>query len=132
MDEATRIKICGLIAGMLSSDREIHEEEAAFLQRMRVRFELPKGTAIDPATDPDAAVAALRALPAESREQALDLIIEAAAVDGSVSDAERGLLGAVAAVAGVSPEALEERVQAQLAARKPQPFGLAAKQEDDL
>lgn len=132
MDEATRIQICSLVAGVLSSDRQLHEDEAAFLQRMRARFALPKGAAVVPVLDRDEAAAQLGALPEAIRETTMNLLIEAAAIDGAVSAQERAFLGAFAAVVHLDDEELEERLEQHLSARKTQPFGLAAKQEDDV
>jgi uncharacterized tellurite resistance protein B-like protein len=132
MEDSTRIQICSLVAGILFADREIGEEEAAFLQRMRSRFQLPRGTAIEPTVDRDAAIAELRGLPAELRDQTLDLLVGAATADGTVTDTERVFLTGAAKALAIDESALEERLERALADRKPQPFGLAAKQEDDL
>lgn len=132
MDDSTRVKVCSLVAGILFADRDIGEEEATFLQRMRARFQLPRGTAIEPMSDRDVAIAELRGLPAELRDQTLELLVAAAAADGTVSDAEREFLAGAAEALAIDAATLDERLERELASHKPQPFGLAAKQEDDL
>jgi uncharacterized tellurite resistance protein B-like protein len=132
MDDSTRVKVCRLVAGILFADREIEEAEAAFLQRMRARFQLPRGTAIDPVVDHDAAVRELGALAPAQREEALDLLVAAAAADGTVSPAERAWLERAAEALGMEASSLEARIEREIATFKPQPFGLAAKQRDDL
>lgn len=132
MDDSTRVKVCRLVAGILFADREIEEAEAAFLQRMRARFQLARGTAIDPVVDHDAAVRELRALAPALRDEALDLLVAAAAADGTVSPAERAWLERAAEALGMEASSLEARIEREIATFKPQPFGLAAKQRDDL
>lgn len=131
MDEQTRIQVCGLIAGILSSDEDVDIHEAAFLQRIRKRFELPKGTSVPLLVGHDEALAALQGFSDEDQQETLKLLIAAAAVDGKIAPAERSFLGVVADKLGVASEELDERLRKQLVKSKPQPFGFAPLSEDD-
>ncbi|MEM9694828.1 MAG: TerB family tellurite resistance protein [Myxococcota bacterium] len=125
MDLKTRTRVCGLIGGMLSSDDNLQAHEAAFLQNLRQQFEIPRGTAIPPVTDRNRAEADLKALPDEVRNRAVELMVEAAAADGNISEGERAMLHTLAALIGVTPDEMVSRVEQQIAARRPQPFGRA-------
>jgi uncharacterized tellurite resistance protein B-like protein len=107
MDQQMRHQVCELIAGVISSDQEVDEGEADFLQRVRARFGVPKGTEVKPTVDRAEAVAKLAALPAGSRKQVLDLLIQAATVDGKIVPAERELLGALAGEMGIGEDDLD-------------------------
>ena len=131
MDEQTSIEICGLIAGVLSSDQDMHPNEANFLQRVRKRFNVPKGARVEPIVDGAEAVEKLRGFPEDVRAEALELLIQAAASDGKIAPAERILLGVVADELDVDQEELDDRLQKELATSKPQPFGLASSDGDD-
>jgi uncharacterized tellurite resistance protein B-like protein len=125
MDEETSLQICGLIAGVISSDEQMHASEADFLQRVRKSLGLAKGAQVEPVRDRDEAVARLRGFSEEVRAEALDLLIQAAASDGKIAPAERAFLDVVAAELAVDPEELDDRLQAALATSRPQPFRLA-------
>lgn len=131
MDAPTSSKICGLIAGILSSDEDLHPHEAQFLQRMRTRFGLAKGTRIEPIVDHERARATLRGFTPEVRNETLDLLIEAAAADGKIAAAERIYLGVMADELALGQDELDDRLQQQLATSKPQPFGLASSLDGD-
>lgn len=130
MDEATRIQICGLIAGVLSADEHMHASEASFLQRVRTRLGLSKGARVMPVVDRGEAIAKLRAFSEDVRHETLALLIEAAAADGAVVPAERAFLGVVAGELRVGADALDERLAAALADVRPQPFEPAAHDDD--
>lgn len=130
MDQETSQKVVGIIAGVLISDDNIHPHEARFLQRMRERFGLEKGTAVEPIGTSDEATAALRGLPADVQKETLGLVVEAAAVDGHIAIGERIFLDAMAKELGVSGEDVEIMLQKAITASKPQPFEPAAEQAD--
>ena len=131
MDEPTRIQVCGLIAGILSSDQEVDIHEAGFLQRIRKRFGLAKGASVPLTVDPEEAIAKLQGFSDEDQKETLELLIQAAAIDGKIAPAERKFLDVVANKLHVGPDELDGRLQRQLAASKPQPFGPAASSDDD-
>jgi uncharacterized tellurite resistance protein B-like protein len=130
MDEETGSIVCGLIAGVIASDDEMHVNEASFLRRMRDRFGVKPGTQVQPVTDHGEAVAKLGALPDGVRQETLGLLIQAATADGKVAAPERALLGAVAAALQVGEAELDERLQQEIVGSKPQPFGLAESTDD--
>lgn len=131
MDEETSIQICGLIAGVLSADEHMHAHEASFLQRVRKRLGLSAGAKVVPVVDRGEAIARLRAFPEDVRAETLELLIQAAAADGTIAPEERAFLNVVADELQVDHEELDERLQAQIATSKPQPFGLASPRDDD-
>ncbi len=131
MDEPTSIQVCGLIAGILSSDQDVDIHEAGFMQRIRKRFGLAKGTAVPLIGDHDEAVAKLRGFSDEVQQETLELLIQAAAIDGKIADEERSFLDVVAHTLQVEPAELDGRLKRQLALSKPQPFGPAATSDDD-
>src|SRR5690606_38162396 len=96
MDQETAIQICGLIAGVLSADEDMHPHEASFLQRVRQRFALPKGARVTPVVDPARAVEELAGMAEDVRGEAFDLLVQAAAADGKIAPAERTFLSALA------------------------------------
>lgn len=132
MELDTRIQVVSLVGGLLSADDDLEEHEAAFLHRLRVRFQLPKGTAVPPTTNREEAASGLRALPDDVQQEAIGLLIEAAAMDGAVTGEEQAFLQTVAEIVGLDRDELGSRIEQQLVMSKPQPFGLAARQEDDL
>jgi len=131
MDEPTRIQVCGLIAGILSSDEDVNIHEAGFIRRVRQRFELAKGTRVPLIVDHDEAVAKLRGFSDEVRKETLELLIQAAAADGMIMPAERSFLDAIADALQVQRVELEDRLQEQLLMSKPQPFGLDPPSDND-
>jgi len=131
MDEPTSIQVCGLIAGILSSDEDVNIHEAGFIRRIRQRFGLPKGTRVPLIADHDEAVTKLRGFSEEVRKEALELLIQAAAADGMIVPEERAFLDAIAEALQVQQVELEDRLQEQLLMSKPQPFGLDQSQDDD-
>ena len=75
--------MCSLIAGVVCSDGTMSADEREFLKRVMVQCGLPTDTALMPTYREDAA-AELAELPAAVREQTLELVILAAAVDGRI------------------------------------------------
>lgn len=117
MDEAVSRRICSLIAGVMCSDEKMSPEERDFLKRVLTSFGLPTDTALMP-TVADADVAEeLAQLPETTRHQTLELVIQAAAVDGQVVAAERTLIGVIAQQLGVDATEIDQRIQGALSRR---------------
>jgi len=117
MDESTRRKVCRLIAGIVVSDEDLSASEDAFVDRMLDRFGIPRAErdVVFPIIDAGDAAAAIAELPEEVRQEAFGLLIEAAAVDGSIAPEELGYLEAVSDAVGASREELGDRLAAALA-----------------
>lgn len=117
MDQATRQRICRLVAGIVISDDVLDSKEEAFVDRMITSFGLGEANrdVIFPLVDTKEAADEMRQLPREAQDEAFRLLIEAAAIDGEVVPEERAYLKAVAEVLGVSTDETERRLQEQLA-----------------
>jgi uncharacterized tellurite resistance protein B-like protein len=120
MDRELRRKVCGLILGMVVKDGVISDEERTFVRRLVGAFGLSKedGSAIEPITDGEQATETLGSLPVDERRETMDLLIEAAAVDGHVAPAERAHLDAVGRAVGWSPDEVAARVAAIVGAAR--------------
>jgi uncharacterized tellurite resistance protein B-like protein len=118
LDEALRRKVLGLIFGLTVRDGELSDSEIAFMNRMYTAFDIPrdKESWVMPIGDAEEAAAELRAMPEDAQREALLLLIEAAAVDGVIHEAERAYLDVVAAAVGWTTEELEEQIVEKLAA----------------
>jgi uncharacterized tellurite resistance protein B-like protein len=116
MDEAIARRVCRLIAGIVVSDDDLAPKEEAFVDRMLVRFGIPveEREVVFPIIDEGEAVEAIRSLDAPTREEAFGLLIEAAAVDGSIEPEELSYLEAVAEAVGVSRDDLSDRLSEAL------------------
>lgn len=117
MDESQRRRVCQLIAGIVVSDDDLDDNEDVFINRMLEKFSIPleEREVIFPIIDSTEAAAAIMTLPEDVREEAFELLIEAACVDGKVVDEEREYLEKVADTLGLSDE-LDSRIDAQLKA----------------
>jgi uncharacterized tellurite resistance protein B-like protein len=120
MDEEIRRKVCRLIAGIVVSDEDLSPQEDVFVDRMLQRFEIPlaEREVIFPIIDSSDAAAAMRELEPGLRAEAFGLLVEAAAVDGSIAPEELTYLEAVSDVVGVSRDELSDRLSAALKASK--------------
>lgn len=118
MDVELRRRVLGIIFGLTVKDGELSDSEIAFMERTYAAFGVPtdKESWVMPVGDPDEAAEELRAMPDEAREEALTLLIEAAAVDGVIHAAERAYLDVVASAVGWTSDQLEKRIIDQLAA----------------
>ena len=116
MDEALRKKICRLIAGIVVADDDLHEKEDAFLDRMLVKFGIPKEhrEELFPIVDRDEAVAEIKTLPKDIQQETFARLVEAACADGQVVPEERAYLDAVGAAIGIDKKGVEDRVVDQL------------------
>jgi uncharacterized tellurite resistance protein B-like protein len=121
MDEELRRKVCRLIAGIVVSDEDLSPQEDAFLDRMLQRFGIPlsEREVIFPIIDATEAASAIRELPENLRLEAFDLLVQAAAADGSIAPEELGYLEAVAVAVDVSKDLLSDKISEALSnARK--------------
>lgn len=117
VDSETRHNVCRLIAGLVVSDDDFAPEEEAFIERMLKRFDVADRDTIFPIISHDEAAAQMRALPADVQQEALSLLVEAAAADGRVADEERAYLRVVGEVLGLDAAAIEARLSTALAAK---------------
>ena len=119
MDNEQRRRICRLIAGLVVADSELAPEEDAFVDRMLQGFGIPleERDSIFPILDDKEAAAEIRSLPPEVQQQALTLLVQAAAVDGHVVDEERSYIHAVGNAIGVGKDDLDRRMSEALRAR---------------
>ena len=112
MDQELRRRVLGLIFGVTVRDGKLTDAEIAFMDRTCAAFGIPSD--LDswtmPVADPDIAAAQLRAMPKAVQQQALGLLVRAAAVDGVVHEAERQFLEAAATAVGWTTAQLEERI----------------------
>jgi uncharacterized tellurite resistance protein B-like protein len=116
MDEELRRKVCRLIAGIVVSDEDLSPQEDVFVDRMLERFGIPKAEreVIFPIIDASEAATAVMELPAEVRSEAFGLLIEAAAIDGSIAPEELGYLETVADAINVSRDDLSDKLSEAL------------------
>jgi uncharacterized tellurite resistance protein B-like protein len=116
MDENLRRKVCRLIAGIVVSDEDLSPQEDVFVDRMLERFGIPKAEreVIFPIIDATEAATAVMELPAEVRTEAFGLLIEAAAIDGSIAPEELGYLETVADAINVSRDELSDKLSEAL------------------
>jgi uncharacterized tellurite resistance protein B-like protein len=112
MDPEVARRICRLIAGIVVSDDDLAPKEDAFVDRMLVRFGIPvdERAVVFPIIDESEAIEAIQSLEPAVREEAFALLIDAAAVDGSIEPEELSYLEAVAGVVGVSKDDLSDRL----------------------
>lgn len=108
-----------MVMGIIATDRELHPTELAFMLKTFEAFGIAKSgddEAITPTTRAFEAAKAMGELPEEVREETIELLLETAAVDGKVVEAERKFLHAVARAAGIDEATIDERIVAKLAA----------------
>jgi uncharacterized tellurite resistance protein B-like protein len=116
MDQHMARKVIALIFGVSVRDGELSDAELAFIGRVYAKLGVPDDRGMMPIADPEAAAASLRGMPKEVQEEALGLLIGAAAVDGVIHNAERHFLEAAAEAIGLNSAQLEERIVEALAA----------------
>lgn len=117
MDAELAKKVCQLVAGIVITDEDLDPREEAFVERMLVGFGLDSDQrdVIFPLVDAEEAASAIAEMPREIQEEALRLLLEAAAADGKVVPEEREYLHAVARAMSVSDQEIERRLAQQLA-----------------
>jgi hypothetical protein len=117
VDPKTGRKVCELIAGIIATDKELHPSELQFMLRTFAAFGVARGDedeALCPTVTAVEAERQMGELPEDVQQEALRLLVSSAVVDGKVTPAERDWLVAVARAAGVSGEAVDERIAAAL------------------
>jgi uncharacterized tellurite resistance protein B-like protein len=116
MDAEFRRKVLGLIFGLTVKDGDLSDSEIAFMERTYAAFGVPteKDAWVMPVGDPEDAAAELQAMPEEAQKEALALLIEAAAVDGVIHEAERAYLDVASAAIGWTSEQLEAQIVEKL------------------
>lgn len=112
MDPEVARKVCGVVAGLIETDGGLNTAEHVFLRRVLKRFGLRENgdDAPVPPLDRPEAVKALSAMSDEVRIEALELLIEAAIVDGNVVPLEQRFLAEAASVLGIDEAELEARL----------------------
>ena len=120
MDDSVRRNVCRLIAGIVVSDEDLSPEEDAFVDRMLERFGIPlsEREVIFPIVDSTEAADAMKALEPAVRLEAFDLLLAAAAADGSIAPEELTYLEAVSDIVGVSRDELSDKLGEALRAAK--------------
>lgn len=116
MDKEVARKVCELVAGILAADGEMHPAEGELMGRVLKAFGDPFdfGQHVQPLLHGSDAARAMSELPKEVRSEVLELMIEAAIVDGKVLPAEQEYLAIVAVAMGVEPAELDERIAERL------------------
>lgn len=116
MKESIRRTVCRLIAGIVVVDDDLDPAEDVFVERMLSRFGLTSEDreALFPIMDAAEAAREFGSLPDDVRRNALELLVEAVAIDKRYTDEERGYLHAVAQVAGVSAEEVDRLVEERI------------------
>jgi uncharacterized tellurite resistance protein B-like protein len=121
MDESTGRRVCELVMGIIATDQELHPTELKFMLKTFKTFGVATGDedeALSPTTRAFEAAKAMSLLPEDVREEAIELLLDSAAVDGKVVKAERTFLHAVAKAAGIEQDVIDSRIEAKLAAVK--------------
>lgn len=117
MDVHLRHTVCRLIAGLVVADDDFAPEEETFIERVLKRFGVSDRETIFPIISHDEAAARMGELPGPVQEEAIDLLVEAAAVDGRITDEEKAYLHAVGGAVGLDAAAIDARLAAALGAR---------------
>jgi uncharacterized tellurite resistance protein B-like protein len=117
LDVELRHTVCRLIAGLVVSDDDFAPEEEVFIERMLKRFGVSDRETIFPIVAHDEAAARMRELPRDVQEEAMGLLLEAAAADGKITDEETAYLGIVGEVLGLDAAAIDARVRGALESR---------------
>jgi uncharacterized tellurite resistance protein B-like protein len=121
MDAVTGRRICELVMGIIATDRELHPSELTFMLKTFEAFGVAQSgddEAVTPTTRALEAARAMGQLPKEVREEAVELLIDSAVVDGKVVPEERKYLHAVAKAAGVPRDEMDSRIEAKLNAQR--------------
>ena len=114
-----RRKVAQLVAGIVVSDDVLDPAEERFVDKMLEEFSIPDDErgAIFPILDGEEAAESLARMSDDIQDEVMELLIQAAAVDGEIVPEEEEYLLAVAKVARVAPEELHERLENAIAAR---------------
>ncbi len=117
MDDELKRKLCQLVAGLVITDEDLDPREEAFVERMLTKFGLDstEREVIFPLVDSAEAATTMRELPEAIQQEALSMLVEAAAADGKVAPEELEYLRAVANVLDVDMADIEQRLARALA-----------------
>lgn len=118
MDDKTRREVCRMVAGLIAIDLDIDEGERRFVDNLLTKFGIPESEwdAILPLMEPEEAHRCLEGLEPAAREEAFELLLQAAAVDDHITTEEREYLEAVCDALKVSQEELSARLDRLLRA----------------
>lgn len=113
MEPTNARRICRLVAGLVTADREVHELEDELLDDLADAFGLPEDDRdfLFPALGASEAADQIRALDARAQQATLDLLVEMAVVDGNVATSERLYLDVVGQALGMSPDQINHRLE---------------------
>jgi uncharacterized tellurite resistance protein B-like protein len=116
LDLATRVKICQLVAGIITADAKLDTKEAAFVYRVIQGFgiDVKHREASIPVADVEAAAQQIQDLPRPAQDAALRLLVEAACIDGRIQPQERDYLRAIGSALAISDEDLERLIVARM------------------
>jgi uncharacterized tellurite resistance protein B-like protein len=115
LDLETRQKICQLVAGLIISDDILDAKEEAFIDRLIESFGIEGGRdVVFPLVDDEEAATQLKELPRGAQDQAFELLLEAACVDGQIVPEERTYLGTLAGALGITDADLDARLAKRL------------------
>ena len=117
MDESTGRRVCELVMGIIATDHELHPSELQFMLKTFKAFGVATGErdeAISPTTRAFEAAHAMSNLPENVREEAIELLLETAAVDGKIVPAERTFLHAVGRASGIDADQMDDRIADKL------------------
>ena len=109
-------RVCELVAGLTDTDDERDPAETTLLRRIMTRLGLSahgEGRLVPTLKGAEAAQA-MASLPEDVRYEALELLVEAAIVDGKVVPAEQRYLAEVAVALGMPEEQIAKRVADRL------------------
>lgn len=100
------------------TDDDLDDKEDAFIERMLASFGIESSARdeIFPIVDKSEAADALKEMTSDMQQQAVALLIQAAAVDGKIVPEEQAYLDAVADAVGLSRDELGRRVKTALGA----------------
>jgi uncharacterized tellurite resistance protein B-like protein len=117
MTKEESIQICRLIAGLVVTDDDLDDREDAFIDRMLASFSIPASERehIFPIVDAKEAAAALSVMTPDAQNRTVELLLQAAAVDGKIAPEERVYLNAVADALGITHEEIDKRLREHLA-----------------
>src|SRR5690348_13828881 len=116
MDDALRRKICRLVAGILVSDDDLDAREDLFVDKLLREFGIPLADRdfLFPIVDVKEAQAEMSELPADVRDEAMRLLLDAACADGRIMESEREYLRSVAAALEIDEHETDRMISVRL------------------
>jgi uncharacterized tellurite resistance protein B-like protein len=118
VNDQLRKDVCRVIAGILIADYDLDAKEDEFLDRLFRQMRLPdiERSSVQPVQSKSEAAAMMRRLPPDAQDLAFTLLLEAAVVDGTVSDDEREYVYTIADELGISQKEVDEKIDLHLRA----------------